>query len=138
MVFLQNACESGVEVQNKMNIGLIIKNLFQQRLRWASKAKYYKSYMPILVGLLVFAMNATLLFLFIFSLFSLNAFYLFAFVLTVKALTDFVILQKYTNHINQPFAVFHFVLQEIINIIYVPAVAVFSQVLPYWWKGRRY
>jgi biofilm PGA synthesis N-glycosyltransferase PgaC len=113
-------------------------DLFQQRLRWASKAKYYRSPVPILVGMLVFGINAMILYLAIFALISLNSALLLAFVFGVKSIFDFMILRKYTKLIHEPFSILTFLMQEIINIGYVPTVAILSQVLPYSWKNRKH
>jgi cellulose synthase/poly-beta-1,6-N-acetylglucosamine synthase-like glycosyltransferase len=115
-----------------------IKDLFNQRLRWASKAKFYKSRVPILVGLLVFGINALLFFLAIYGVLSLKGLILLATIFALKAVVDYIIIRNYSKSIGGHFSAFVFLGQELINIVYVPLVAVLSQILPFYWKGRKH
>ncbi len=112
--------------------------LLNQRIRWASKAKYYRNRATILIGSLVLATNLLLLVLLIASAFWPHSIIAFAILLVVKAITDFILLKSHASYFNVPFRMGYFLLQELLNIVYVPTVAMLSQLKSYSWKGRRY
>lgn len=112
--------------------------LLDQRIRWASKAKYYTNRATILIGALVFFTNVFLLVL-LFSCFFLPVSLLaFILVFVVKLAADFILLRSHASYFKVPFKPGYVIIQEFLNMIYIPAVAVLSQVKGYTWKGRRY
>jgi cellulose synthase/poly-beta-1,6-N-acetylglucosamine synthase-like glycosyltransferase len=114
------------------------KAFFHQRIRWASKAKYYTNRATILIGTLVLLTNMLLLLFLVTSLFLPQALIGFALLFVVKAAADFILLKGHATYFKSPFNFGHFILQEVLNMVYVPLVAVLSQIKSYTWKGRRY
>jgi len=114
------------------------KSLFSQRLRWASKARLYSSKIAIAVAVLIFAVNSSLLLQLLAALHFTTSFVGFVFLFAVKLVADYFLLRSFARFYEQPIRIEVFLLQEIINIIYVPTVAVLSQFVRFTWKGRKY
>lgn len=113
-----------------------IKAFFWQRIRWAQKAPKYQSGTALAVAALVFVINSFLLVGFVGACFS-KAFWLpTGLLLGLKLVADFVLIRQFSKAFGQPFGFVIFLIQSLLNFLYVPIVGVFSQVLKYRWKGR--
>lgn len=110
----------------------------QQRLRWASKARFVTSKIAIGIGLLVFVSNAMLLVSFVLAIFSIISIWPFLLLFVAKTIADFVLLSRAANTFKQPLPLASFVLLEFLNLIYVPGIAIASQIVGFSWKGRSY
>lgn len=110
----------------------------QQRLRWASKAKFVSNKTSLMVGGLIFSVNAFLLLsflLFVFGYISHKPFFL---LFIVKFNIDFTFIRRIAPFFSEKAPAFSILIQELLNMIYVTLIGIFSQFLPYTWKGRRY
>lgn len=113
-------------------------SFLNQRLRWAAKAKYYRQPAALFVGALVLGVNIILLTGFLALLFGATLPNSFWFLLVVKCVMDFILLQRSAKNFNQRLKPHLFLVQEILNVVYVPVVAALSQFMHFTWKGRRY
>jgi len=114
-----------------------LRHFFWQRIRWAGKTSAYQSIHAICVAALVFLVNLALISSLL--LFLLVDFYgPFLFLALVKLAADFILLRKFCKYYQVDFKLTTFVALEIFNLIYIPGVAVLSQILKYPWKGRVY
>jgi biofilm PGA synthesis N-glycosyltransferase PgaC len=109
-----------------------------QRIRWASKARYFTHAATLFVGSLVFVTNTVLLAALLLAPFTPAARIAFILLFAVKSLADYLLLKSHASYFGLPFTFWHVVVQEFINIIYVPLVALLSQTKSYTWKGRDY
>ena len=124
------------------------KDLFHQRVRWASKTKVYKSNFGKILGLIVLCGNLGFIFLlfslfsFLFSLcscsYSLNAnFYIIFFgILFLKFIVDFMLIQKTQNFLQAKSK--YILLSSFLYPFFSVAVAIYSLFGKYEWKGRRF
>ncbi len=113
-------------------------SFLSQRLRWAAKARYYQQTAAILVGALVLGINALMLVGGLAFLFGAALPWTFWLMVTVKLVMDFLFLWRSATFFEQKLKPHIFLLQEILNVVYVPVVAVLSQLVRFSWKGRRY
>jgi glycosyltransferase involved in cell wall biosynthesis len=110
------------------------KNLFQQRVRWASKTGNYASLYSKQLGVSVLLMNLFLIFslcLLVFGKFDQNYFMLF---LSLKFLVDFVLLYLTSSFFRTHLRFLLF--SSLIYPLFSVSVAIYSFFGSYTWKGR--
>ncbi|WP_343589823.1 glycosyltransferase [Flavobacterium sp.] len=113
------------------------KPLFYQRVRWAAKTSSYKSTFGKFLGLIVFFGNLSFVigfFLFLFGVWSYPIFLLFAF---SKFFIDFVLL-LITNQFLRKTRIKSLLLSSLLYPFFSSAVALYSLVGSYEWKGRQF
>ena len=115
-----------------------LKTFLSQRLRWAAKARYYQQRTALFVGALVLGINVLLLAGLLALLFGAHLPWAFWILVSVKWIFDFALLKRSAGFFNQKLQLHIFLLQEILNVVYVPVVALLSQIMHFTWKGRRY
>lgn len=110
--------------------------LFQQRVRWASKSTGYSSVYGKLVALVVFVGNLAWILSFILWLIGTlnqNSFMLF---LTLKFLVDFILLYKTANFFESKLQ--YVLASSLLYPFFSVSVAIYSLFGNYSWKGRRF
>lgn len=135
---IQALASDKVTVMSDAQSGL--SELINQRVRWASKLKYYKQHYIIITGLfltlfsiLQYAAILGVIFL------SLNQLWLVsAITIAVKWICDFIFIQNAKSKLNQKFYPVAFVLMQLLFPIYTFVVGVLSLSDHYQWKGRSY
>ena len=110
---------------------------FNQRIRWASKSRFYRDKDIIMTALLVYLVNACLLASCIAGFFRPSTFLLFISLLAVKSLTDFLFLSAVLKYYRLRKLLWLLIPLEIIYFVYVSVTGLLGQILPYTWKGRR-
>ncbi len=116
-----------------------LSEFINQRLRWASKAKYYKNSMAVFVSLIIFLSNFYMLTLFV-SAFFFHSFWpallLFIF---VKLIIEFPLFYAGNKIIplNRNWFLF-FPLISFIYFLYISTVGISSLFLPVNWKNRKW
>ncbi len=113
-----------------------IKAFFNQRIRWASKAKGYNNSTSIITSLTILLINFLLLGLIINSLFFPQLIYCFLFVFSIKSFIDFVILLSAANFYKQHSLLWYFLPLQLIYFIYISIISIFSLFGKYKWKER--
>jgi cellulose synthase/poly-beta-1,6-N-acetylglucosamine synthase-like glycosyltransferase len=111
--------------------------LISQRLRWASKTASYKNWFGKFVGIIVFLMNFSILFLFITMLFKTAYLIPFIAVFSIKFIIDFIIIQKTLIFTKQPKNIFFYPF----STLFYPFFNIFIVLLTfirkkYSWKER--
>ena len=111
--------------------------LVSQRLRWASKTASYKNWFGKFVGIIVFLMNFSILFLFITMLFKMEYLIPFSIVFTLKFFLDLIIIYKTLIFTKQPKNIFFYPFSALLY----PFFNVFIVLLTftkknYYWKNR--
>ena len=109
------------------------KSLLQQKVRWGSKTKNYKSILPKLIGILILLANLSIIICFMLGKANPNYFWLIA----IKFMLDYL----YIIYINQFFKVtinlIDFILVFLYYPIYLIKLAFFSFNNKLQWKGRK-
>ncbi len=149
-VFLLHAFlqEKKGEVELNLNQGAVVetsvastwKEFINQRLRWASKAKYYKNHTAIFVSLLIYISNLFLMVAFIFScIYFPYVFWLFLIFWLIKMIMDFLLFHTGKRVFLLPAAwKLYFPLVSFIYFWYVSIIGFFSIFTPIKWKKRRW
>ena len=116
-----------------------IKQLFAQRIRWASKATSYTNWFGKFIGLTVLLMNLWIVILLLLIMFKLSSWLIFLMVFSIKISLDFIIISKTL-----------FLTKQSKNIIFYPLIAIFYPFftviiaflsifnISYQWKERRF
>lgn len=113
------------------------KALFHQRVRWASKTTSYQSEFGEDLAIAVFVGNATFVTAFILSGFGILSWKITAIMMVVKIIPDMILLMQ----ANKFFDIRNFVLALPASLLYpffCVAVALYSAVGQYEWKGRKF
>lgn len=136
--------------QKKESIGFIWKSesivttapapnlaeLVHQKVRWASKSKYYKNKFNLFIGVLTALMNAVVFFNCIYFPFA-NSIYPLCIVIA-KWMADLLIMLPYLILIKKPYLLFFLFIFVIIYPIYFLFILMLSLKGKFIWKGRTY
>jgi len=113
------------------------KSVFNQRIRWASKASSYESVFGKIAALVVFAGNSTIVLSFFLTLFSIFSFWNWYLLVAIKIVIDFFILYQTGKFIKSKSVKF-FLLINLFYPFFSTSVAIYSLFGKYEWKGRSF
>ena len=114
-----------------------LKGLFQQRIRWAYKAKYNSNHLNVFAGFIILAANLLFLALFVAILKkSVIIPYLSIFVLA-KFVFDFLLLFLASNFLGRTKHIWWLIPFECIYWLYALIVGIGSLFLKPYWKGKK-
>ena len=113
-----------------------IKSFFSQRSRWASKAKAYRSWWPILVSITVYMFNLFLVLNLVASLFKPWMLIIYGLFVLLKILIDFPLLYYFSEFTNRKESIPYLFLFGWIYPIYIVVAACSSLLFRFSWKGR--
>ncbi len=114
-----------------------IKLFFQQRKRWASKSKDYQDIAVVCLAGIVFFAAFSLSICLVMSFISNKFAFLFIFLFVIKCLIDFIFLYSISSFFKNRKWLWLTIPGQLLNIIYVPLIAIASQFGSYQWKGRK-
>ena len=121
---LHEISQRGLEIGTISSFGIVKTNapettqaFINQRLRWASKAKYYRSVSTIAIGALVFGINLLILIQIAFAVFAPSILPSLLTLLLGKMLIDFVLLKRFSKGFDEPFRLSDFLVQQVINLV---------------------
>jgi cellulose synthase/poly-beta-1,6-N-acetylglucosamine synthase-like glycosyltransferase len=110
---------------------------FNQRIRWASKAKGYKNTMAVITSIVVLFINISLYGLFVGLFFYLPILYCFLALFTLKLLVDFPLLYFSAAFFNERKLLIYYLPLQIIYFTYTSILAFCSLFGNYNWKDRK-
>lgn len=113
-------------------------SLFNQRVRWSSKSKFYKDKFLLFISGLILTQNILLLFVYLGILFVENHRLTFIFLLLTKWLIDFILLFLVASFFKRKSSLFYFIPVQLIYPIYIIIIWIASVSLKFEWKGRKY
>jgi cellulose synthase/poly-beta-1,6-N-acetylglucosamine synthase-like glycosyltransferase len=113
-----------------------IKAFFNQRIRWASKAKGYKNSTSLVTSIAVILINCLLLGLLIASIFNPQIIYFFFITLITKSIVDLAILLSAASFYKQKKILLFFIPLQLLYFIYTTGILLFSLFGKYKWKER--
>jgi len=122
----------------KTKAALSMTEFFSQRLRWSSKALYYKDKDAIYTAVLVFLINAIIMIMPFIMLWAVNYWWLFAVVVILKGVADFLFLNDVMLYFGKRLNFFVFVTGEVLYPIYSVTIPVMALMGGFTWKGRKY
>ena len=115
-----------------------LKNLVQQRVRWAAKTTSYNNWFGRFVGLLLLLMNATVLDSILFTLIGLLNWNELLIILISKFTIDFIFLNKTTTFFKKPICLKFYLINALLYSFFSVYVAFYAMLFNYKWKGRTY
>jgi cellulose synthase/poly-beta-1,6-N-acetylglucosamine synthase-like glycosyltransferase len=113
-----------------------LRVFLQQRIRWASKAKGYKSPWAIFVSLVVLAVNLLIALLFFAGIFESWFFVIYGLFIILKLLIDLPLLIEFTGFVNKRDLLLLAFPLALIYPIYVVVAALAALFFRFEWKGR--
>lgn len=113
------------------------KEFFNQRLRWASKARHYGDGNIFLVELLVYLFNLSFLMLSVASAWNYRFLFWLLGLWLAKTIVEFPFVHSVASWFSQRSLLKWFFLFQPLHIVYTILVGFLAQFLKYEWKGRR-
>lgn len=114
------------------------QTFINQRIRWASKSKFYKSGFAKLTGLIIFFMNALLVAIFFLSIFKVISLRTLLYVALIKFSIDFYLLFKTSSFFDQRDYMLSFIFSFIIYPFLCIYIVLKASIGGYEWRGRRF
>lgn len=114
-----------------------LRELVNQRRRWAAKWKHHTGFLSSFIPLLIFMANTCAIVAMAGALVGYYRIECFGF-LGMKALFDFIIMKVSTRFLRVNYGLFYWALLEIIYPFYVVFFGIASNFGKYSWKGREY
>jgi len=114
-----------------------IKEFFNQRIRWASKADRYPDIKITAVLFLVYFFNVWIVFIAVYSFFHLKYFYLLMLLFTVKTTVELFFLIPVSRFFGKQKLLWWFILSEPFHIIYTLIAGWLGKFGSYTWKERK-
>ncbi|MDF1570339.1 MAG: glycosyltransferase [Bacteroidales bacterium] len=110
----------------------------RQRIRWGSKARYYRDADMLLLALLVWFANVTLTGLLAASLFVNGVVWLFFPALALKSFSEYLLLNKVAARLRLRHLMVLFPAAALFYYFYITFAGMLSMLGSFSWKGRRY
>ncbi len=114
-----------------------LHDFFQQRLRWGSKAKAYRSLWPNFVSLLIFAFNFMLTLLLPLALVFNWTLILYGLFVLLKFLADYPLIKSFAIFSKKQNITHLLFLFECVYPLYISFIALKALFAKYEWKGRK-
>ncbi len=114
-----------------------IQEFITQRIRWASKAPYYKSNLLKYTLLLVYMVNLSLICLLIMGLFSWKYLMVWLILTLIKTLIEFPFMYRVAGFFSKKNLLIWFLPIQPVHNIYTVIAGFFGLFSTYTWKGRR-
>jgi cellulose synthase/poly-beta-1,6-N-acetylglucosamine synthase-like glycosyltransferase len=112
------------------------KVFFNQRLRWASKAAFYKEKNIFWVQLLVYVFNFSFFILLVAGIWELRFLYLFLALWLAKTIIELPFVYSVATWFNRRPLMKWFLIFQPLHILYTVVIGFLSQFIKYEWKGR--
>jgi poly-beta-1,6-N-acetyl-D-glucosamine synthase len=122
------SCDAIIRTSSMPNLKLFI----QQRLRWTSKARYYKDKSIILTSILVFIINFWLIVCIVSGFFII-----WGAVFLLKSLADYIFLKKVAGFTGQVSLLKIFVLSQLVYFLYIGFTGIVGNLTAVKWKERK-
>jgi hypothetical protein len=114
-----------------------VSEYISQRVRWASKARYYKDNDTILLALLVAITNLSIITAFI-MLLTGRLPWVFPLLFAIKIVADYVFLNSFAGSSGKKLPAAKFLIYSLVYPFITVFVAIAGVVGGFSWKGRRY
>lgn len=115
-----------------------LKSFFQQRKRWVSKSRAYKSFSVVFPALIVLLFNTALVLTLLAGINKPLFILVFVLFVLLKFLIDYPLLYLASGFLRLRHLLPWALLLEFVYPFYVSLIALAGLFLPYRWKGRRY
>ena len=113
------------------------KEFFNQRIRWASKAKSYDDKKVFTVLLFVYLFNLLLPVLLLAGFWCYHYWLILTGLLAAKTMVEWIFVSSLSRFFDRPVSLLHFVLFQPLHIAYTLVAGLLGQMGSYEWKGRK-
>lgn len=114
-----------------------LRSFFSQRIRWVSKARYYRDLKLIATAILVFMVNFLLMMSLVFGIFIPRYLLLFGCVFILKSAVDYIFLRKVADFTGQRELLKYLVFSQAIYFLYTGITGFIGNFVSYRWKERK-
>ncbi len=115
-----------------------LKEFFNQRMRWASKSKFYKNKLLIYFSSIILIQNIVSLFIYIGLPLVENYTRVLTILLLSKWVIDFILLLLVASFFDKKRVLIYFIPVQLLYPIYLVGIWMASITMNYSWKGRKY
>ena len=115
-----------------------VKEFMNQRLRWASKSKFFKGNFLQFLSITILLQNLVQLFIYSQVVFIEKFTYIYVILLLSKWLIDFILLFLVAIFFKRSKALLYFIPVQLIYPFYIMVVGFSSFFMKFEWKGRKY
>jgi hypothetical protein len=116
-----------------------LSELWQQRIRWVSKSKYYDDFDIMASSLIVWLMGLIMTITLIGGIFHPKYFFIFLFLFFVKSIPDYLLLSKVLKFFKRKELIRYFIPLQLIYPLYVTFTGIFGLIfVKFRWKNRKY
>ena len=116
-----------------------LSELWQQRIRWVSKSKYYDDFDIMASSLIVWLMGLIMTITLIGGIFHPKYFFIFLFLFFVKSIPDSLLLSKVLKFFKRKELIRYFIPLQLIYPLYVAFTGIFGLIfVKFRWKNRKY
>ncbi|MCH4822058.1 glycosyltransferase [Gramella lutea] len=115
-----------------------LKNLVNQRIRWAAKTSAYTSFFAKFTGLIVLLMNLSLIIFTVLAFLNIFPSQYLMLVFLVKFNSDFILIYRAAKFMNRESLMRQYLWSSIVYPFFSVYVAILSFFSGYEWKGRRF
>jgi cellulose synthase/poly-beta-1,6-N-acetylglucosamine synthase-like glycosyltransferase len=115
---------------------LTFGEFIRQRIRWASKARYYGDSSIIYTSIIVLALNVSILGSII-LIFTNKYYVLYPFLLIGKTLTDVIFMSSILKFFNKKRLLKYLLLYQFFYPLYISITGIFGHIASYSWKSRK-
>lgn len=113
------------------------REFFQQRIRWASKARHYNERGLLFILIVVYLFNLLLLAMPFMGLLDKDYLWIALALLAMKALVELIFLIPVARFFGMTRSLRWFILLQPLHVVYTVVAGGFSQFRSYAWKGRK-
>jgi len=124
--------EAIVYTKSQLTIGEFIR----QRIRWTSKAIFYKDQNIIYTSIIVLTLNVSIL-ISIILIFTNRYYSLYPVLLFGKTLTDFIFMKSILKFFNKKRLLKFLILFQVFYPLYISIIGIFGNIAGYSWKNRK-
>lgn len=125
------------EIIVKTKPAATLKEFFNQRIRWASKAGKYTDKKITFVLMLVYLLNAWIFILGISSFFFIKVFYFFVICIAIKIIVELLFLYPVAKFFKKQKLLWWFIPAQPFHILYTLIAGWLGKFGSYYWKGRK-
>jgi cellulose synthase/poly-beta-1,6-N-acetylglucosamine synthase-like glycosyltransferase len=116
---------------------LTIKAFIRQRVRWASKGKFYKGWGFRFILLFVYFLNLLLLSVFVMGVFNATYLEIFLISITIKSSVELLVLYPAAIFFKKTRLLWYYIIFQPVHIFYMVVAGFFGNTSKYEWKARQ-
>ena len=124
--------EAIVYTKSQLTIGEFVR----QRIRWTSKARFYKDYNIIYSSIIVLTLNMSILISLV-LIFTNRYYLLYPVLLTGKTLIDIIFMNNILKFFNKKRLLRFLILFQVFYPLYISIIGIFGNIAGYSWKNRK-